>query len=119
MGSKSEVFRLEPFSFDSLERSHLATLPPITPRFVLPRLDDIAGSPDRLLAGLRGGYKAKVSDDGVQSVKGKEKEVDLGPALAEAVDEGIKEDFWLNVMDREPGPSKPRLVKASIFKARV
>jgi hypothetical protein len=109
------VFGLEPFNFDSLDRSCLATLPPITPRFVLPRLDDVAGSPDRLLAGLRGRYKAKVSDDGVQSVKGKEKEVDAGPVLAEAVGEGIEEDFWLNVMDREPGPSKPRWVKVSIF----
>jgi hypothetical protein len=115
MKSKSEVFRLEPFSFDFLERSHLATLPPITPRFVLPRLDDVAGSPDRLLAGLRGGYKTKVPDDGAQTLKGKEKEVDFGPVHAEAVDEGMEDDFWLNVMDREPGPSKPRLVKVSIF----
>ena len=109
--SKGEVFRLEPFRFDPSERSLLADLPPITPRFVLPTLDDVAGSPDRLLAGLRGKTRSRTPDTESKNLKGKEKELEVGPVYAEQVDREIEEDFWLNVMDREPGPSKPRLVK--------
>lgn len=113
MTSKAEVFRLEPFSFDPLERSRLADLPPITPRFVLPTLDKVAGSPDRLLAGLRGNTRSRSPDTETRSLKGKEKELEAGPVYAEEIDREIDEDLWLNVMDREPGPSKPRLVKVN------
>lgn len=114
MAGKAEVFRLEPFSFDPLERSRLADLPPITPRFVLPTLDDVAGSPDRLLAGLKRKTRSRTPGTETKSLKGKEKELEVGPVYAEEIDREIEEDFWLNVMDREPGPSTPRLVKVCL-----
>ena len=119
MTSKTEVFRLESFSFNPLERSRLADLPPITPRFVLPTLDDVAGSPDRLLAGLRGKTRSRTPDTESKNLKGKEKELEVGTVYAEEVDREIEEDFWLNVMDREPGPSKPRLVKVCLQMPQV
>jgi hypothetical protein len=66
---------------------------------------------DRLLAGLRGGRPGKPVNVHESEGKGKEKEVVAEEGIADEgipVDEG---DFWLNVVDSEPGPSKPRLSK--------
>jgi hypothetical protein len=111
MTSRAEVFRLDPFSFDPLERAHLDDLPPITPRFSLPSLNDGHAS-DRLLAGLRGGIGSLGRKEDQSSGKGKAKEESVAtPSLAEETSD--QADFWLNVVDSEPGPSKPRLHRVS------
>jgi hypothetical protein len=110
MTSKAEVFRLEPFHFESLDTSRMASLPVITPRFSLPLLED-GNASDRLLAGLRGGRPGRAVNVHESNGKGKEKEVIAEEGIADEripIDEG---DFWLNVVDSEPGPSKPRLSK--------
>jgi hypothetical protein len=110
MTSKAEVFRLEPFHFESLDPSRMTSLPVIAPRFSLPLLED-GNASDRLLAGLRGGRPGRPVNVDESEGKGKEKEVMIeerheGEGIP--IDEG---DFWLNVVDSEPGPSKPRLSK--------
>lgn len=111
MGSKLEMFRLGPIDFEPLERSHLASLPPITPRFSLPSLED-GNASDRLLAGLKGGRPGRPLNDERITGKGKEKERIQLQQEPQAVEERLDEgDFWLNVVDSEPGPSKPRLNK--------
>jgi hypothetical protein len=78
------------------------------PRFSLPLLED-GNASDRLLAGLRDGRPGKPANVHESNAKGKEKEVIAEEGIA---DEGIPidgSDFWLNVVDSEPGPSKPRL----------
>jgi hypothetical protein len=110
MTSKAEVFRLEPFHFESLDPSRMTSLPVIAPRFSLPLLED-GNASDRLLAGLRGGRPGRPVNVDESEGKGKEKEVMIeepheGDGLP--IDEG---DFWLNVVDSEPGPSKLRLSK--------
>ena len=110
MTSKPEVFRLEPFHFGAFDTSGLASLPIITPRFSLPSLED-GNASDRLLAGLRSGRPSRAVKVDNTKGKGKEKELDTGEHHEHErppVDEG---HFWLNVVDSEPGPSKPRLSK--------
>jgi len=110
MTSKAEVFRLEPFHSKAFEASRMTTLPIITPRFSLPLLED-GNASDRLLAGLRGGRPGRPVNVDETKGKGKEKEVIVEEGLADEgipIDEG---DFWLNVVDSEPGPSKPRFSK--------
>ena len=88
----------------------MTSLPVITPRFSLPLLED-GNASDRLLAGLRGGRAGKPVNLDESTGKGKEKEM-IVQELHE--DEGMpinEGDFWLNVVDSEPGPSKPRLSK--------
>ena len=108
MTSKAEVFRLEPFHTESFNPSRMTSLPVITPRFSLPLLED-GNASDRLLAGLRGGRPGRPVN--VDESKGKGKEMivqDCHEDERVSIDEG---DFWLNVVDSEPGPSKPRLSK--------
>jgi hypothetical protein len=110
MASKAEVFRLERFHFEPLDPSRMSALPVITPRFSLPLLEDRNAS-DRLLAGLRGGRPGRPLNLDESKGKGKETEVMIE---GRHEDEGIpidEGDFWLNVVDSEPGPSKPRLSK--------
>ena len=113
MASKAEVFRLEPFHSKAFEASRMTSLPIITPRFSLPLLGD-GNASDRLLAGLRGGRPGRpVNQDEVKG-KGKEKEMIVEERHEDEgipVDEG---DFWLNVVDSEPGPSRPRLSKVRL-----
>ena len=88
----------------------MTSLPVITPRFSLPLLED-GNASDRLLAGLRGGRPGKPVDLDQLNGKGKEKEMIVQECHEDervSIDEG---DFWLNVVDSEPGPSKPRLSK--------
>jgi hypothetical protein len=110
MTSRAEVFRLEPFYLEPLEPSRMTSLPIITPRFSLPLLED-GNASDRLLAGLRGGRPGKPVNLGQSNGKGKEKEMVVQECHEDErilIDEG---DFWLNIVDSEPGPSKPRLSK--------
>jgi hypothetical protein len=110
MTSKAEVFKLEPFHFEPLDPSRMTNLPIITPRFSLPLLED-GNASDRLLAGLRGGRPGNPVNLDETKGKGKEKEVMIEERHEDEgipIDEG---DFWLNVVDSEPGPSKPRLSK--------
>jgi hypothetical protein len=110
MASKAEVFRLEPFHLEPLEPSRMTNLPIITPRFSLPLLED-GNASDRLLAGLRGGRPGRPVNVDESKGKRKEKEVMIEERHEDKglpIDEG---DFWLNVVDSEPGPSKPRLSK--------
>lgn len=110
----SEVFRLEPFKADPLDRTNLGHLPPITPRFSLPSLEDGNGA-DRLLAGLRGSLERPPRNGAQISSKGKEREDPKEELLAInelLTDEGA---FWLNVAQGEPGPSQSRLNKVSYF----
>jgi hypothetical protein len=67
---------------------------------------------DRLLAGLRGGTGSLGRKEDQSLGKGKAKEESVAaPSLAEEVlDRG---EFWLNVVDSEPGPSKPRTHRVS------
>ena len=107
MTSKGEVFRLEPFHLESLDPSRMTNLPIITLRFSLPLLED-GNASDRLLAGLRGGRPGKPVNIDESKGKGKEKEVMIEERHEDEgipIDEG---DFWLNVVESEPGPSKPR-----------
>jgi hypothetical protein len=86
----------------------MTVLPIITPRFSLPLLED-GNASDRLLAGLRGGRPVRPVNVDESKGKGKEKEVMIEERHEDEglpIDEG---DFWLNVVDSEPGPSKPRL----------
>jgi hypothetical protein len=88
----------------------MTSLPMITPRFSLPLLED-GNASDRLLAGVRGGRPGKPVNVDETKGKGKEKKVVIEERHE---DEGIpmdEGDFWLNVVDSEPGPSKPRLSK--------
>jgi hypothetical protein len=88
----------------------MTSLPRITPRFSLPLLED-GNASDRLLAGLRGGRPGRPVN--VDEPKGKGKEKDIIEEECHE-DEGIpidEGDFWLNVVDSEPGPSQPRLSK--------
>jgi hypothetical protein len=108
MTSRAEVFRLEPFHFESLDPSRMTSLPVIAPRFSLPLLED-GNASDRLLAGLRGGRPGRPVNVDESEGKGKEKEVMIEEPHEDEglpIDEG---DFWLNVVDSEPGPSKLRL----------
>jgi len=110
MTSKPDVFRLETFHFGSFDTSGLASLPIITPRFSLPLLED-GNASDRLLAGLWGSRPRRSPSVEHVKEKGKEKEVIAEEHQEDErppIDEG---DFWLNVVDSEPGPSKPRLSK--------
>ena len=110
MTSKAEVFRLEPFHSKAFEPSRMTSLPIITPRFSLPLLED-GNASDRLLAGLRGGRPGRPVDVDESKGKGKEKELSVEERHEDngiPIDDG---DFWLNVVDSEPGPSKPRLNK--------
>jgi len=114
MTSKAEVFRLEPFHFGSFDTSGLASLPIITPRFSLPLLED-GNASDRLLAGLRGSRLRRTPSVEHVEEKGKEKEViavEHHEAERPPIDEG---DFWLNVVDSQPGPSRPRLSKVCVL----
>lgn len=86
----------------------MTSLPVIAPRFSLPLLED-GNASDRLLAGLRGGRPGKPVNVDETKRKGKKKEVMIEERHQDEglpIDEG---DFWLNVVDSEPGPSKPRL----------
>lgn len=115
MTSKAEVFRLENYHFETFDASGLATLPIITPRFSLPLLEDGSAS-DRLLAGLRGSRPLRTPSVEHVKEKGKEKEVIAEEHHEDGrppIDEG---DFWLNVVDSEPGPSKPRLSKVCLLR---
>lgn len=108
------MFSLRPPPSISAERGALPDISPIEPRFALPRLDEYASSPDRLLAGLTRPLGLRSQFASIPPDKGKQKEEvvvrDAHVTHAALTDDS---DFWLRAGDREPGPSRSRMVKVS------
>jgi hypothetical protein len=115
MATRTEVFRLDPMTFDTPERSLVPDLASISPYLALPSLNDNDSS-NRLLTALRASPKISRRPNDHFDRKGKSKE-----AVVEASSLGNAEhveddrEFWLNVAESEPGPSKPRPNKVSVL----
>jgi hypothetical protein len=115
MATRTEVFRLESFSFDNPESSVVPDLASISPYLALPSLNDNDSS-DRLLTALRAGPKISRRPNDNLDRKGKSREAAVEPSsLGHAEQVEDDREFWLNVAESEPGPSKPRPNKVSVL----
>jgi hypothetical protein len=108
------MFSLRPPAAILEERGAFPDISTIEPQFALPRLDEYTPPPDRLLAGLTRPLGLRSQFVSSAPDKGKQKEeVVVRDAHGEHAALTDDSDFWLRAGDREPGPSRSRMVKVS------